>query len=147
MKINTNVNGVDISITLTKDQLAEIERQTSKKLTAENIDYDSAKQLLKDNNIEADPKGFYNGLMLKIITIIKAINFIDNDNKEWIFKLNDGQRKYYPWFEEKSSGLVLGCVGCYVGGRGLPAGFYFKKESTCRIIVNRFNNDYNKIMG
>jgi len=143
MKID--INGV--SITLTQQQLNEISRQTSNKLTVNNINYESAKKLLEDYNVNPNPKGFYNDKLLEIITIIKAVNFIDNDYKEWIPYFNTNSFKYYPWFEKKGSVWAFGYVDDQTYGSFCSVGFCFKKENSAEIIANRFINDYNEILG
>lgn len=137
MKID--INGV--SITLTKEQLSEIAKQTSKQITADSITYESAKKLLEDNNIDPDPNILYRRDMLKLITIIKAINFIDNGNKEWIIDFdNRNQTKYYPWFEKKSSGWLLYTVGVSSYSSDVPAGLFYCKRNTAKIISKRYLN-------
>lgn len=138
-----------ISITLTQEQIDSIEAQKNPKLTANNIDYKSAKALLDKHYINPDFKNLYNGDLLKLITIICAVNFIDNGYKLWIPNFeNTSQYKYYNWFEKTASGWLLGdgvslrCSGSYV-----PGGFYFMKESSARVIANKHIDLYSQYLG
>lgn len=140
-----DINGV--KITLTKDQLAEIDRQVNKKLSIDQIDYESAKALLKEHNIDPDPKGLYSGVLLQLITIIKAVNFIDNGYKEWFPIFNNNQNNYLPWFSETPSGWSVNSIcHCYCSHSGGLAGFYYKVEKSALLITNKYLDLYSKIL-
>jgi hypothetical protein len=147
MKITATVDGKDVKITLTKDQLAEIAKQTSNKLTVEDITYETARELLKEHYIDPDPKGIYTGHLLKLVTIICAVNFIDNNYKEWQpnWKKSD-EYKYVPYFCLRGSGLSFGAVHCYGFGCHCSAGLYYKKESSAKLIANKEIKLYSLIL-
>lgn len=148
MKID--INGV--SITLTKDQLDEIARQTRKFKTIEDIQSveDALEILNKKKNyfdqFEYDNEQEEADSKLKII--IKAANFIDNDNKEYKADFTDtNTAKYAPYFERKSSGWSLHSVDDCDCSSGCPVGFYYKKRDTAEIMAKRFSTLYNKWLG
>jgi hypothetical protein len=139
-----NVNGV--SITLTQNQLKEINDQINKKITAENITFELAFDICKENNLNPDPNDLFKGDLLKLKTIAKAINFIDNNNKEWIPNFNHIDSKYYPYFIS-DGGLGLGFYSSRYDGsyfHGMPA--YFLKRETSNIIGKRFIHIYKQLM-
>jgi len=90
---------------------------------------------------------FYNitSFSEQLKTIIKAVNFIDNENKEW--KPNFGnynEYKYIPYFEfNKRSGWSLYCVGGYYSFSIFPLGFYFKNKKSAEYIAKQFLTLYN----
>lgn len=148
MKID--INGV--SITLTQDQLDEIARQTTKKVTIDSIkSVEDALEILgkkrnhfKDWSFEDEQEEANAHLLI----IIKAANFIDNGMKEYKADFTDSSTyKYIPYFERKSSGWSLDSVSfCYFSSFS-PVGFYYKKRDTAETIVKRFSTLYNKWLG
>jgi hypothetical protein len=146
MQINTNYNGKDISITLTKEQIQEITNQTSNIITIENLDYNSAKTLLIDNGVIIDPKNLYKGKLLELITIIKAANFLDNGNKEWIPNFESRKEyKYYPYFRKENG--VWSVYDCGYGcGISAAVVVFFKKEETAKFIGNKYLDLYTHII-
>lgn len=132
------VNGV--SIRLTKEQLEQIDNQRSKKYQINDItSYGAACEILgEDSDKNASNKD-------KLGTIIRAANFIDNENKEWESNsLDKKSRKYFAWFEYTDSGWVFlsSSYVCYSSAGWV--GLYFKNENTCAKIAQRFIEIYNK---
>lgn len=85
----------------------------------------------------------YYSHQLKII--IKATNYIDNNNQEWIPDFdNKNINKYIPWLEKKSYGLTVGYVDVYCCSSYAPLGFFYKDSNSAKIITNRFIHLYNK---
>ncbi len=144
--MDINVNGVNI--TLTKEQLAEIARQTEKKATINDINsYEDACKILSrtpNYTLQFINRKYFIQHILE--TIIEAANFIDNDYKKWKADFTDTNIfKYLPRFERISSGWVLAgvFVHCYYADAGSGFGFYYMKESTAKLIANKFIKEYN----
>lgn len=136
-----DVNGV--KITLTKDQLKEIVRQTQKS-TIESIDsYEKACEVLgwAPNKAASD----YD----QLLTIIKAANFIDNGNKEWNADFADDRYyKYLPHIAKtRSGGWSLNDIYFYYSNSYCPVGFYYKSRTTAEYITKKFIKLYSKVWG
>lgn len=150
MKID--INGV--SITLTKEQLAEIAKQTSKKYTLDDLNsIEDAEKILENCNFHTKyrksqfvrMKDWYE---YQLETIIKAANYIDNNYQEWKADFdNKNISKYINYLEKTSSGWVMGYVyDLYYGSFG-PVFLYYKERNTAKLIFKRFSTLYNKWMG
>ncbi len=151
MDIKTKVNGKDITITLTKDQLAEIAKQTKNQPTIDDLNsIDDALRILgkspdyyKDMEFE-DKQDEANS---KVKMIVKAANFIDNGYKPWKADFSDDDtRKYIPYAVRKSSGWVLYCVIVIYTYSYFSAALYYKEESTAQTLFNRFLKLYNDLL-
>lgn len=135
MKIDIN----SVQITLTKDQLKEINKQLDKNKTIEDINsYEDALEIL-DEEAKKNPSPTD-----KLLTIIKAVNYIDNGNKKWKPNFNGNSYNYYPYFKESNTGWVLG--GCDFSGWGTAMGFgyYFKVENSAKLIAKKHIFLYNE---
>ena len=146
MKID--INGV--SITLTKEQLKEIDKQVKNIKTIDDINsYKDAcdilgKLMLDESDFE--DKEDWNNHQLRII--IKAVNFLDNDNKIWKADfLDKNVSKYINYFERKNSGWVFVCVDVRYCYSYFAVGFYFKNEVSAEIIGKRFLKLYDNVLG
>jgi len=139
--MDIDVNGV--KITLTKDQLQEIARQTAK-YKVENINsYEDACDILDARNYSSNISDEE-----KLKTIIKAVNYIDNGNKEWKPDFtNSSIYKYLPWLERKASGWVVRVVDGCSSVSYCPLWLYFKDKKSAELIVNKFLNIYSKVWG
>ncbi len=148
MNINTKIDGKDVTITLTKDQLKEIARQTNQ-LSIENIDYSSACKLL--GREERTASDYFNTKELathKIETIIEAVNYLDNGNKIWKPEFDSHKASnYIPYFERKDGSWVVSCVCVYCWASFCSVGLYFKKQESARTIANKFLDLYNQYLG
>lgn len=145
-----------VKITLTKDQLAEIAKQTEpkRKTIKELISIDIAEEVLincKSHKrlTEQDFKRLKDWINYKLETIIKAANYIDNNYKEWKpdFNRSSGY-KYIPYFEKKSSGWVL-IVVIYLyssSSSSCSVGFYYKVSETAEFITKQYESLYNEHM-
>jgi hypothetical protein len=137
--MNINVNGVNI--TLTKEQLQEIERQLKETKTVEDINsYEDACEVLElEVNLNATATE-------KILTIVKAVNFIDNDCKIWKPNfLDTNEYKWFPYFKMTFSGWVFYDDYYFnFGNASVGSGFYFKKQSSVSLIANKFIALYNE---
>lgn len=142
--MNIEVNGV--KITLTDDQLAEIAKQTSKKVKVEDLDYSLAcKVLNKRERNRSDYNEEQEYLTHVLLTIIKAANYIDNGNKEWKPDFSESSRNYIPYLKKKTFSWVLYSVDCYASYSRCPLGFYYKIKKTAEIIVKKQLDLYNKV--
>ena len=115
-----DVNG--IKITLSKDQLKEIDKQLKNIKTIDDINsYKDACEVLKrkDNKLHRTDQQ-------ELETIIEAVNYLDNENKAWKADfLDKNTSKYINYFEKTSSGWVFNCVHAYYYGSNTPVSFYF----------------------
>ena len=143
--MNIDINGV--KITLTKEQLKQIREQTSNQITIENIDYRKAIKLLSDNNIKIDPKCICRGDLLKLVTIVKACNYIDNGNKEWKpdYNENSNTYKYYPYFEFKNEKWAFGGSYCHCFFSSAEVAV-FKSKDTCDYISTKYIDLFNSVL-
>ena len=149
MKINTKVNGKDIQITLTKEQLSEIRKQTDNIKTIDDIQsYEDACKILHQEEADEDTFTYeQDWINHQILTIVKASNYIDNNYQVYKPNFNDNTYKYLPWFKKTSSGWVLHSLGSYVSYGFCPVGFYYKNQQSGETIVKRFITLYNKWLG
>ena len=123
-------NGV--TITLTEEQLKEIERQENPFKSSSDINnYEDACKVL---SIKPDISP---SASKRVKTIVAAANFLDNKGKIWRENWDDtDQRKYYPAFDYRAGGWVVDCDCHYVALGGF--GSYFKESKTCLLIANKF---------
>ena len=121
MKID--VNGV--SITLTKEQLEEIKKQTSKPKIEDINSYIDACDILNQNvNSKAS-------ITEQIQTIAKAFNYIDNGYKHFKFDFeNKNEYKYYPIYENTKNGLVFSLSTYYRYSYHGTVAFFISKKSS-----------------
>lgn len=104
MKATVNTGGKDIIITLTKDQLAEINKQTSKIKDYTDIkSYEDACKLLKSAiNKKAS-------VIDKLQIIARAINKLIDNNTNFPDWENTSEYKWYPVFKNvQGHGLAFG---------------------------------------
>lgn len=150
MKVKTNFEGKDITITLTKEQLEEIAKQTNNITKVEDINSyeDACKILNKRIRLREEFVEDYEWYNEQLYTIIKAVNFIDNDYKEWKPDFtNNKEYKYIPYWERGSSDWGLISVDYDSCCSVASVSFYYKKENTSRLISNKFINLYNNYLG
>lgn len=84
----------------------------------------------------------------KLFTIIKAANYLDNNNKIWKANFLDNQTKnHIPYFQKTISGWVFAGMHFGVAYSSAPVGFYFKEQKTAEIIANKFIKLYDKVLG
>ena len=132
-----DVNG--IKITLTADQLKEIDRKVKKTKFKSPSDINSHEDACEILGTEVS-KDITNDSKLK--TIIKAANYLDNGNKEWEADWdNRDQRKNFVYLEKTSSGWVVDS-GYYYVSATLGSGFYYKEANTALLIARKFLNPY-----
>lgn len=128
-----------------EERLKELKRiiESNDKTLDDIISYEQACLILDEMNY-ADKISDYDKLLL----IIKATNFIDNDYKIWVPNFdNSSEYKYLPYFERKAGGWSLGVVFDGRDYATCPVGLYFKKEQSARVIANRFILLYKKVLG
>lgn len=140
-----------VKITLTKEQLTQIAKQTNKQSTIDDIqDILTAESILKNcSNHERmfidDYKRNKDWITYQLETIIKAANFIDNNHKEWKADFNNHSiYLYIPWFEKKSScnwliGGVSSSCSAYIS-----ISLYYKEINTAEVFQKRFISLYNQ---
>lgn len=141
--MDINVNGVNI--TLTKDQLDQIGKQLNKRKTVDDINsYEDACDILGDRNYSDKIS-----VEEKLKTIIKAVNYLDNNSKEWKPDFtNNNEYKYIPYFQYKNgSGWLVYYVYAYCSFSYAPVWLYFKSRSTAEKIANKFIVYYNNYIG
>ena len=139
--MDIKVNGVNI--TLTKDQLKEIDRQVKGIRTISDIvDYQSALEILgedRDYSSKISP-------LHKLLTMIRAANYLDNGKKPW--KADFTQQsvaKFIVYLERKHSGWVAISVGGCDCASLCPVGFYFKERATAEHFMKEHLNLYNEV--
>lgn len=148
--MDIKVNGVNI--TLTEEQLKEIARQTTK-YKVENIDsIKDAENILEGSGhikyVESQFPREKDWLSYQLETIIKAANFINNDNKIWTPDFtNSNIYKYLVWLERKSSGWVVCAVFDYGSSSGCPLWLYYKDRKTAELMMKKFIGLYGKVWG
>lgn len=148
--MNIDINGIEI--TLTKEQLNQINNQlNNKNITINDLtSLDIAEKVLENTTFhnkcfQSDFHRTKDWLSYKLETIIKAANYIDNDYKEWIADFNNSNKyKYIPHFEKKSSGWVLHDVGYSYFSSICQVGFYYKKEETAIKLSKLYTKLYNQ---
>lgn len=114
----------------------------------EDITFKIAQEICIKNSLNPDPKNYFTGKALELLTIIKAVNFIDNDNKEWKADFtNRNQYKYLPYFKNSDSGWSASGVYCYFSFSSSSVGFYFKLEKSAKLIQKKYIDSYNQYLG
>lgn len=142
-----DINGV--KITLTSQQLQQIKDQTDNTITLDNLDYSKACKLL---GLQQRSKEDYwtnkNWAEYQLETIIKAANFLDNNNQEWNPDfLDQNIYRYIPWFNRTKVGWVFLSVSGYSCYSYCSVGLYYKKETTAKLIATKFIDLYNQYLG
>lgn len=110
MNIETQINGKNVKITLTQEQLLEIKRQTLTISYYTDIDsyYSACKVLSKSPRIENDFDNIYDWTRHQIKVICSAINYLIDDNRNFPNWTNLNENKYYPYFKVSSlCGMVF----------------------------------------
>ena len=115
------------------------------------VDFESASIFLGEDSGDVD-KWKYAGLTLSQINglclerCIKAVN--TTNGKLWIPDFsNTNQRKWYNWFEKKSSGWLLYVVVYGFGFAVCGFGFYYETEEKARHGAKYFKQYYNIWLG
>lgn len=149
MQTKIIINGKEVTITLTQEQLKEISQQTKNVYTVEDIkSIGSAEEILENCNFHTkfgrnDFKRLKDWITYQLETIIKATNYIDNNFNLYTTNFdNQNEYKYINWFEKKSDGWVFLGV---VGRRSVSycsLALYFKNRDSAKIIAKRFNKLY-----
>lgn len=150
IKTKAMIDGKEVIITLTKEQLQDITRQTSGKLSVEDINtIEDAEKVLEncDFHIKCElsqfcrPKDWYS---YQLETIIKAVNYIDNNYNQYKHDFdNTDIYKYIPYFKKTGSGWVVYCVNAYYYRSHCSVTLYFKNKETANLITNKFLSLYN----
>jgi hypothetical protein len=131
MKLDT----YEVTITLTKEQLEQINKQQSiKRLNVEDVNsIEDAELVLKDciGHVKYDSSQFCRAkdwINYQLETIIKAVNYIDNGYKLYIPDFdNSNIIKYTPFFKKTNSGWLLHCVSSHHFCSYFSVGLYFFK--------------------
>lgn len=144
-----DINGV--KITLTKEQLAQIDKQrTNKAITTDDINtIEDAEKVLEGQPFhtkyeEKDFCRYKDWVSYQLETLAKAINFIYNGRKEWNFK--EGNFSYFPYFNLASGGWVYygGSDYCCVSSAGVVA--YFPSQELAENFGKKFIHLYREIL-
>lgn len=145
MKTKININGNDVEITLTSDQVEQI-KKASQKITDRVKTFedacqiasvsDNVRSLLNYNGPDEDMKA--SQAHAKIVIIARALN--EGWKPDWS---NTNQVKYYPWFKySPGSGFSYGDYGSdwtdsYVGSR-----LCFKSRELAKYAGKQFEQLY-----
>lgn len=73
-----------------------------------------------------------------IKTIVKAANYLDNNNQIWRVDFTKSYYKYLPYFNNNGSGFGFYYAGYFNSSAYYSVGFYYKNSSTCELITKRF---------
>lgn len=149
--MNIDINGV--KITLTKEQLKQINDQISIIYKVEDINsLEIAEKILENTNhtrfYEKHFTRMKDWISYQLETIIKATNFIDNDNKIWETDWNNRQSsKYLPYFEKSSGSWFFFFVTDYGWHTYAPGCIYYKNNKSANIISKKFIHLHNEYLG
>jgi len=144
-------NGV--TITLTEQQLADINRQQNKITSIDQINSISdAEEILKNTNhtryYESQFVRKKDWISYQVETIIKAVNYIDNGFKIWTPDFsNRNIEKFIAWMEYKEgSGWGFDCSSCRCYNSYAWVGVYFKNKSSVEKTINKYLSLYSKYL-
>ena len=139
MKTTIQINGKDVEITLTAEQVAQI--QKSKEITTleDAINYlgDSDKDIVELNKlIKADCDTNFQ----ELVVIIKAIN--ERVVLDWD---NDDVKKYYIWFNMQGKGAYYDWH-CDYAHSAVPARLCFTTSDKALHFIKYFEDKYREYM-
>ena len=139
MKTTIQINGKDVEITLTAEQVAQI--QKSKEITTleDAVSYlgDSDKDVIELNKlIKAD----CNTNFQELVVIVKAIN--ERVVLNWD---DDSVKKYYVWFNMQGKGSYDFWLYGYANS-GVPARLCFTTSDKALHFIKYFENKYREYM-
>ena len=139
MKTTIQINGKDVEITLTAEQVAQI--QKSKEITTleDAVSYlgDSDKDVIELNKlIKAD----CNTNFQELVVIVKAIN--ERVVLNWD---DDSVKKYYVWFNMQGKGSYDGWH-CRFTYSTVPARLCFTTSDKALHFIKYFENKYREYM-
>ena len=139
MKTTIQINGKDVEITLTAEQVAQI--QKSKEITTleDAVSYlgDSDKDVIELNKlIKAD----CNTNFQELVVIIKAIN--ERVVLNWD---DDSVKKYYVWFNMQGKGSYDVWL-CHYTSSHAPARLCFTTSDKALHFIKYFENKYREYM-
>lgn len=129
MKVDTTIDGKNITITLTKEQIADIKAQTSgyKEYTDVKSVLDAIQHLENIGQIVTDEdKKSTTG---QIRTFARAINSLIS-NKSFPNWGDSSEDKHFPYFIYKNGGWVFYDSGFGSSGSSGPAGYYKTKAAS-----------------
>ncbi|HLB42756.1 MAG TPA: hypothetical protein VJN02_07925 [Gammaproteobacteria bacterium] len=133
-KANVTVDGKEISITLTKEQIEDINRQSS--IITDFTQIKSYEDACKVLNINDRVEPTSTTVMIK--TICRAINKLIDNNTNFPDYCNHNERKWYPYFNITSGGWV-GFGGSYChGGSSFGVVAVFKTETASNYMGETF---------
>jgi hypothetical protein len=147
MNITTNINGNDVKITLTKEQLDEINKQIKpdwrnikslldavQYLGNEDKDVKMLNFMQTNNNI-FDNKTINQKSLEICIKAVNELKVLDWSNKN--------QYKYRNWFEyRKNIGWVFGCANDYSDDSVVGGGFYLETKEKAEHCAKYFIDYY-----
>ncbi len=139
MKIKTKIDDKEVTITLTKEQLSDIKKQTSSIITIDDINsYADACKILKRKIVKCSPTE-------ELLTIIAAANFVDNGGKVWTPDFSNSDYKYLPILIKKSGEWAFSSSRGFSDGSDCSAGYFYKSKETSEVIPKRFIKLYGKV--
>ena len=139
-KMNIEINGV--KITLTKEQLQEIAKQTQEDIFTATT-YSEVCKRLEEKELQLSDFGFTNNADIRKILSFARIKQLERYfNQGWALDwTNQSERKYYLWYEFKNSGWVFNGVYGLSYISGTEVGFY-KTEEIANHVQKYFNSEY-----
>jgi len=149
MQTKISINGREVEITLTKQQVEQIKKY-DQKITDRIKTFEDA---CEDQGIDR-----YNILPYKIpgSELEEAINgftqmciIAKSLNGDWIADLsNTSQYKYYPYFKRSGSGSALSCGGYACWGTNANCGvrLSYRDSETAEYVGKQFLSIYNKFI-
>jgi len=141
---------------LTKEQalqkIKELQEyiENSEKVSIGNINYPKACEILGNSLFRSDHFICeYQWYEHQLATIIRAINYLDNNNKEWIPEFSNSEYKHKNWFVKSGGSWAFNCCSVDDGYSCAPAWLHFKnKASAEKATKNKTIFDlYCKILG
>lgn len=142
METTININGKDVKITLTADQIAKIKKQSTNVMERiktledacndQGVDFQEFKHKNKDL-----PKDEYAYKALKIIN--RALN--ENTEPNWD---DENEKKWFPWFDLRNSGAGFVRSGCGGWASVTDGGsrLCFRKKELSDYAAVQFNDLY-----
>lgn len=124
--ITIEINGKQTEITLTKQQLEQIQKSNPME-----------KVYKYHNTTEADFEKSYKNIPLHLKYLQKEVMIVAYKNQGWKPNMNDNnQRKYYPWFY--NSPFRFGDSHYYVSVSRVASCFLLQDEQKCKEMVEEF---------
>jgi hypothetical protein len=124
--ITIEINGKQTEITLTRQQLEQIQKSNPME-----------KVYKYHNTTEADFEKTYKNIPLHLKYLQKEVMIVAYKNQGWKPNINNSnQRKYYPWFY--TSPFCFGDSYCHGSNSDVASCFLLQDEQKCKEMVEEF---------